>query len=66
MTTGSDKKTITARLEEATAKSLATLCKRAILERVEPFAADGAEARGMLRALEELGAALAEQGFSPR
>jgi hypothetical protein len=53
-------------LEERTARRLAVFCKRAIIERVMPFAADGVEAEKMLRALEELGSLLEEQGFSPR
>jgi hypothetical protein len=57
---------IVLRVEERTAKQLAQLCKRAMPERMEPFAADAAEAGAMLLALEDLGRALEEQGFAPR
>jgi hypothetical protein len=57
---------IAVKLDEATVKQLARFCKRAMIERVEPFAADEAEAIKMLKALDALGAALADQGFAPR
>jgi hypothetical protein len=59
-------KMITVQLEEGAAGRLATLCKRTIIERVMPFAADKAEAIRMMTALNVLGAALEERGFSPR
>jgi hypothetical protein len=66
MNDGESKAMIVLRVEEATAKRLAQLCKRATPERVEPFAADAAEARAMLQALGDLRDALKEQGFAPR
>jgi hypothetical protein len=57
---------ITLQLDETTATQLAQLCKRAIIERVEPFAADEAEAYEMTQALDALRDALQSQGFAPR
>jgi hypothetical protein len=66
MSDGKPKTMITVAMDEKTAKTLALLCKRAMPERVRPFAADTTEACAMLLALEELGAALEKQGFAPR
>jgi hypothetical protein len=66
MKNGNPKAMIVLRVEEQTAKRLALLCKRAMPERVKPFAADAAEAGAMQLALEDLGRALEEQGFAPR
>jgi hypothetical protein len=66
MKNGKPKAMIVLRVEEKTAKQLALLCKRAMPERVRPFAADTAEAGAMLLALEDLGRALEDQGFAPR
>jgi hypothetical protein len=59
-------KTMTVSLDERAASALAQLCKRTIVERVKPFAANEAEACEMTEALERLGAALSDQGFAPR
>jgi hypothetical protein len=59
-------KMITINLDNATAAKLAQFCKRAMLERVEAFAADEAEAYKMMKALDGLKKALADQGFAPR
>jgi hypothetical protein len=59
-------KTITLKLEESTAARLAVFCKRAIIERVGPFAADESEAHKMMEALDELRLALETHGLSPR
>jgi hypothetical protein len=58
--------TITARLEESAARRLAVFCKRATIERVEPFAGDEGEAAKMLEALADLREALEAEGFAPR
>jgi hypothetical protein len=57
---------ITVKLDEATATQLAQFCKRAMIERVEPFASDEGEAYEMMKAIEELGEALKDRGFEPR
>lgn len=57
---------ITIKLDESTATHLAQFCKRAIIERVEPFAADEAEACEMMKALDALREALHSRGFAPR
>jgi hypothetical protein len=57
---------ITVQLDEATAAQLAQFCKRALIERVEPFSADEAEARKMMKALGVLRGALKDRGFAPR
>jgi hypothetical protein len=57
---------ITVKLDEATATQLAQFCKRTMIERVEPFASDEAEAVKMMKALDSLGEALQDQGFDPR
>jgi hypothetical protein len=57
---------VAVQLTGTTAARLALFCKRAIMERVEPFAADLREAGKMLLALNELGAALEEEGYAPR
>jgi hypothetical protein len=59
-------KTVSLNLDEETAMLLSIFCKRAIVERVEPFASDHGEANEMLVALDNLQDALEEQGFSPR
>jgi Holliday junction resolvasome RuvABC DNA-binding subunit len=59
-------KTVTVTLEEKTAERLAAFCKRAFIERVQPFASSRIEAERMLMALEELGSALEKLGYSPR
>jgi hypothetical protein len=59
-------KTVLLKLNEATAKRLSVFCKRAFIERVEPFAGSEDEAVKMMEALDDLRAALEEQGFSPR
>jgi hypothetical protein len=59
-------KTITLEVDETTAGMLALFCKRAIIERVEPFADGEAEAHRMTVALENLRRVLEKQGFSPR
>jgi hypothetical protein len=59
-------KMITLKLDEATAARLSLFCKRALIERVEPFSGSEAEARKMFAALDDLGTALEGQGFSPR
>jgi hypothetical protein len=61
-----DKTTITVKLDEHTAMRLAQLCKRAIVERIEPFAANEAEACEMMKAIDALHNALYDQGFDPR
>jgi hypothetical protein len=66
MKDGKPKTMITVTVEATTAKRLALLCKRAMPERVRPFAADSVEACAMLLALGHLGAALEKQGFAPR
>jgi hypothetical protein len=53
-------------LTDEQALALAELCKRAFIERVRPFAADDAEAWQMLEALEQVGRALAQDGYAPR
>jgi hypothetical protein len=60
------KKIISLQLEEGAARQLAALCKRAFLERVQPFAASREEAESMLAALDELAKALSDSGFAPR
>jgi hypothetical protein len=59
-------KMITINLDNTTAAQLAEFCKRAMPERVEAFAADEAEAYNMMKALDGLKEALADQGFDPR
>jgi hypothetical protein len=53
-------------LDKATAAQLSQFCKRAMIERVGPFAADRVEASKMMKALDVLRAALEDQGFAPR
>ena len=57
---------ITLKLDKVTAAQLAQFCKRAMIERVEPFAAGEDEASEMMKALDALGDALRSQGFYPR
>jgi hypothetical protein len=59
-------KTVLLKLDKDTAARLSVFCKRAIIERVKPFAGDETEANKMLKALDNLRDALEEQGFSPR
>jgi hypothetical protein len=57
---------ITVRIKETAAAQLAQFCKRAFFQRVKVFASNETETCLMTEALEELRAALEEQGFSPR
>jgi len=59
-------KYIMIRLDEHDAEILALMCKRACLERVEPFASNETEARKMSNAPFQLQQRLEEQGFVPR
>jgi len=56
----------TIKLDEDDAAILALMCKRACLERVEPFAAGETEARKMSAVLFRLQMQLIDQGFNPR
>jgi RecA/RadA recombinase len=59
-----DKRTITVSLDVETAWYLSLLYKRATPERVEPFAANGKEARYMMQALRKLNGALENEDYA--